>query len=305
MPKVIGPRAVAAEVAVPVVPKKIKKKKAEIIAYQNPPPNTEPELPARPQRRPTMREAKARAAVDPEVIEGNGMPRFNNRMFKFPNQLKGIDILIARGDKTTKVQNYLITNSSGAIAIPNLKTIALYIKWRLPELKKKNAAKMVLDEMVQMENVDGAEIKAAIQRLNMSSTDVGDRKALIEKLMKCLLIRFQKLSQIQDTIMDARNEQVMTNQLQAIHRMAETLMNKEDDLAIYDWIARRIIEKFLSEIGPVLKASFEKNADPARMGAFIEDFMSGANALDTAKMKQEAVNEANELTKSGGFNGRG
>jgi hypothetical protein len=231
--------------------------------------------------------SKTVSVVNPET--GMGW-RFKNRLFEFGATVLGeIDVRIARKAGAAEIRKWLLDKYNGPIPIPTLKTIQAYIKWkRNVQRTTAGAAVRIRREMEKTET----ELREMTSLLNIAGLDISDRKGALERMAQFLLIRTDKTAIVQDSLMDPRFENNITGQIGEAHNIMQTLLKMEGSTGIQEFIARKYVEIFMTELAPIIKQAAEETYGPEKMKAFLERLNKGYAKIDFARIKKDAVAEA-------------
>lgn len=216
--------------------------------------------------------------------------RFQNRLFEFgATWLGDIDKKVARGDNAQAILNWLKSRYNGPLPMPTRKTVQAYVVW------KKQALRVTAGAAVRMrletERTED-ELKDMLLRLQIAEADISDRKATLEKLVRFLLVRTERISQVQENLLDPRFEQSITSHLSLVKTTMDTLLKLEGQMGSHEYIARRIVEMFMADLAPVLKQSAEDTYGPDKLKAFLERVKKGYEKIDFARIKKDAAAEA-------------
>jgi hypothetical protein len=231
--------------------------------------------------------------------KGDGLRPFNNRMLSFPPDiLEAIDKKILNNASPQKLIDFLRDSYKGGLDIPTRQTIAVYIKWRKERLFKTVDANIRSKKELAYTEVELREMYA---KLKIAETDPSDKRALLEKIMVFLLHRVEMGAQIQDNLSDPRYEQVLTNQLQLVKGVSETLLKMEGQLGANEFIARRMVERFFSELVPILQALVQKHIGQDKAKIFLDQFKKEVKTIDFQKIKHESIMEASAMEDSDGI----
>lgn len=225
---------------------------------------------------------------------------FENKFLKFPtDNIDEVNVRINKGEKADVIRKYLVEKYKGPFKIPNRKTIIKYIKWYKSETSQKSDSRISL---LKENSYTMSEIRDMMRRLNVGGMDISDHKAAIEKIAQFMMVRLQLTSQIQDRLLDAKFEQVITNQVGEIHAMLKTLLEHEDKMGIIDFIIFRMTNKFLEEFAPVVSRAYEETPQKDLKG-FLEKIQKYHKSIDLNRIRDEAIAESKTL-KKGASNGK-
>ncbi len=214
--------------------------------------------------------------------------------------LKDLDLEIAKGSGPDKLRNWMLKHYRGQEPIPGKNTLAKYIKERKEFLFKKVDA---VARMKKETEYTEQQLREMLARLNMANLEIGDRKILLEKIIGFLLMRIQAFVQVQEVLMDAKYEQIMINQLTLIHTVTETLLRLEGQIGFQEFVAQRIVEKFLEEIVPACQRSVEKVFGDSKVKEFLLEFEKQQKTVNFDRLRQEATVEASAFEKGGEASG--
>lgn len=231
----------------------------------------------------------------PEVVKV--ATTFKNKLMQFPpHHLTEIGIIVGKNKGADEVIKYLKANYKGPIPIPNRKTVAIYVKWIKPQVKIEKDVVARLKQEVQLTE---SELRKFLDQLNISRLDVKNRMFVIENIASYLLNRVQTIAQLQDVIMDPRFENILTNQLAEVHSMMMTLLKYDDDIKGYEFIAKRIVEKFFEELAPAIRRAAEETWGGDKIKLFLDKVQKYNKAIDFNRIRSEAIDEAASFSKDG------
>ena len=140
------------------------------------------------------------------------------------------------------------------------------------------------------------ELQAMMMRLNIAEVDVGNKKDLLERMIRFLLVRTEVVSKLQDNLMDPRYERNINDHLALVKSVVDSLAKMEGQIGEHEYIARRIVEKFLSDLAPIIKQVAEEVYGADKIRAFMEKLAKGYGRVDWNRIKKEvrAEVEANQ-----------
>jgi hypothetical protein len=216
--------------------------------------------------------------------------QFRNRLQELGvGWLKDIDRKVARGDNAQTILDWLKRSYKGPVPLPDVKTVRAYIVHVRNDLNVKAGAAVRIRQ--QTERTE-EELRALLSRLQIAEADIGDRKALLERLVRFLLVRTEVIAQVQDNLLDPRFEMVITNHLTLVKSTTDTLLKLEGQIGEHEFIARRIVERFLGDLAPVIKQVAEEMFGQDKLKAFMEKLAKGYARIDWARIKKEAAADA-------------
>jgi len=227
------------------------------------------------------------SVIDPATGQGW---KFKNRLFEFGARWLGdIDRRVARNCSAADILKWLKENYNGSLPIPTRKTVAAYVKWkRQIQRGSAGSAVMIRKETERTE----ADLRQMLGRLQIAEADISDRKGLLERLVRFLLVRTELIAQVQDNLMDPRFEDTITKHLSLVKTTTDTLLKLEGQMGAHEFIARRIVEKFMMELAPVIKQAAEDTYGPEKLKVFLEKVNKGYAKIDFNLIKKEAAIEA-------------
>ncbi len=239
-----------------------------------------------------MTEKKPDSVATIDTATGLGR-RFQNRLFEFGAAWLGdIDKKVAKGDTAQGILDWLKSKYSGPLPMPTRKTVQAYVKWRRQALRVTAGAAVRI--RLETERTE-SELKEMLLRLQIGEMEIGDRKVVLEKMVRFLLVRTERISQVQENLLDPRFEQAITNHLGLVKTTVDTLLKMEGQIGAHEFIARRIVEMFLADMAPILKQAAEDTYGPEKLKAFLERVNKGYARIDFVRIKKDAAMEAASL----------
>jgi hypothetical protein len=225
--------------------------------------------------------------VDPATGQGW---KFKNRLKEFGAAWLGdIDRMIARNCDAAEIRRWLMSKYNGPIPIPDVKTFRSYVKHVKTTLNSKASSAVRVRKANEKTE---QELRELLGRLQIAEADISDRKGLLERMVRFLLARTEAISQYQENLMDPRFEQIITNHLGLVKTTTDTLLKLEGQIGEHEFIARRIVEKFMVEMAPVLKQAAEDTYGAEKLKVFMERVNKGYAKIDFVRIKKEAADEA-------------
>jgi hypothetical protein len=212
------------------------------------------------------------------------------RMQEFPiDILVELKQLVARGVKADRIRTRLRELYKGSLTIPNVQSIKKWVQGQLAINAAENDTSIAIRR--EMEYTD-SQLRELQGRLNIGFLDIGDRKKAMETVVNFILARVQVASQIQGNLMDPRYEAVMAKHLEVIHKYLETILKLEGQLGLHEYVARLIVEQYLTEVAPIMRKAFEDTVGQEKFKAFVAKFTAGVKTIDFERIKNESVNKA-------------
>jgi hypothetical protein len=216
--------------------------------------------------------------------------KFKNRLFEFGAAwLVDIDRMVARNCQAAEILRWLKDHYNGPLPIPDQKTIRTYVKWKRQTMRLTAGSAIRIRK--ETERTD-TELREMLGRLQIADMDLSNPKAAYEKIIRFLFVRTEITAQVQDNLMDPRFEQVITGHLALAKNTLDSIQKMDGQLGTHGFIARRIVEKFISELAPIIKQAAEDTWGPDKVKAFLEKVNKGSARIDFSKIKREATIEA-------------
>jgi hypothetical protein len=217
-------------------------------------------------------------------------PPRRDRMADFSmDVLKDIDLLISQGKNANYIRKWIFDHFKGTVHPPDVKTIRLYIKKRLPVLNKNADTSIKVRRDLEMTEKELHDLYA---RLQVVGQDMSNKKALLERIVNFLLYRVELMSRIQENTKSPGGEQVIVSQLSVVHTFLQTILKLEGQLGANEFIARRIVEKFLVEFAPLVKKVVDRVCGAEKTKSVLADIHKELPNIDMNRLRKEAEEEA-------------
>ena len=174
----------------------------------------------------------------------------------------------------------------GSIPMPDVRTVRAYVEYKRATMNATAGSAIRLRKMTERTD---EELREMLVRLNIAGTDISDKTALLERLVRFLLVRVEEASHLQANLLDPRVEQVMTNQLTLVKSTTEILLKLEGQIGEHELIARLIVEQFLSDLAPIIKRVAEETYGPDKLKLFMDKLSKEYLKIDWQRIKRDAA----------------
>src|SRR5665213_193872 len=245
-----------------------------------------------------LKPAKAKAKPE-EAKAPAGEPayKFRSNLMDFgPKWLADIDKLIAQGNSATDVMNWLRANYRGELGIPSLSVFRIYEKFKKTQLITTTGAAVRIRMESQKTEL---QLREMMGKLQISELNPDDDKVMMKSIIRFLLVRTETLSNLQDTLLDPRFEQIMGNHLTLIKDIMEDLRKIEGNLGVDAYVARRVIEMYIVAQAPIARRiNDEVYTGDSRAKSFMDKFAEAcASGISLMALRQEALREVEEYKR--------
>ncbi len=216
-----------------------------------------------------------------------------------PGFLSDVQLKICDRWRPEKILKWLGNSYPKSVVLPGLDVLKPWIKHVKAQIRAKKREEVSTAKEVEEGQRTLIELKQMNDRMKLADADIFNRKGTLETMVQFMLVRVEGATKRQSFGLDARLEQVITNQIGEIHKMLQSLMSYETKLGLQEYAARLIVQKAFRELGPIARDAAQRVYGEDKAKDFLEEFKLGLKGVDFQRIRREAINEALETEKKG------